>query len=74
VGKIDGVFANKGSTTSKTKEAVKKFQKDNGLTPDGIPGQKTIAKLVEGLLVFPPLWAFPFKKNPGQQPREVFKK
>lgn len=35
----DGDFGNK------TEEAVKKFQKENGLTADGVAGQKTLAKL-----------------------------
>jgi len=33
--KVDGDFG------PKTEEAVKKFQKENGLTPDGIVGSKT---------------------------------
>lgn len=38
-GAIDGIFG------SQTKSAIKKFQKDNKLTADGICGKKTIAKL-----------------------------
>ncbi len=38
-GNIDGIFG------SKTLEAVKKFQKKNGLTVDGIAGTKTLAAL-----------------------------
>lgn len=39
VGPIDGKMGRK------TKEAVKDFQRENGLTADGIVGQKTWAKL-----------------------------
>ena len=38
-GKVDGVFG------IETREAVKKFQKANGLTPDGIVGSKTLAAI-----------------------------
>ena len=38
-GSIDGVYG------SKTYEAVKNFQKKNGLTADGIAGSKTLAAL-----------------------------
>ncbi|MGN1299641.1 MAG: spore cortex-lytic enzyme [Candidatus Scatovivens sp.] len=38
-GNVDGIFG------SKTLEAVKKFQKKNGLTVDGIVGPKTLAAL-----------------------------
>lgn len=38
-GAIDGIFG------SQTRSAIKKFQKDNKLTADGICGAKTIAKL-----------------------------
>ena len=38
-GKVDGIFG------SGTEKAVKAFQKDNGLTADGIAGAKTFAKL-----------------------------
>lgn len=38
-GSIDGIFG------SKTKEAVKYFQRRNGLTADGIVGKKTLAAL-----------------------------
>ena len=38
-GGVDGIYG------SKTFEAVKKFQKKNGLTVDGIAGQKTLAAL-----------------------------
>ena len=39
IGKVDGIFG------SQTQNAVKAFQKDNGLVADGIAGPKTIAKL-----------------------------
>lgn len=39
VGTVDGVYG------SKTVEAVKKFQRDNYLTADGIAGSKTLSKL-----------------------------
>lgn len=38
-GEADGIFG------EKTREAVKQFQKDNGLTVDGIAGDKTLAAL-----------------------------
>ena len=38
-GSIDGVYG------SQTAEAVKKFQKKNGLTADGVAGEKTLAAL-----------------------------
>lgn len=38
-GDIDGIYG------SKTREAVKKFQKNNGLTQDGIAGTKTLGKM-----------------------------
>ena len=38
-GKIDGIFG------TATREAVIKFQKANGLTPDGIAGSKTLAAI-----------------------------
>ena len=39
VGAVDGVFG------AKTESAVKQFQKNNNLTPDGIAGPKTLAKI-----------------------------
>ena len=36
-----------GSYGSLTKEAVRKFQRDHGLSADGVAGPKTIAKLME---------------------------
>lgn len=39
VGEVDGVFG------SKTKNAVIKFQKDNGLTADGVVGSQTLEAL-----------------------------
>lgn len=41
---VDGFYGNKGS--SKTVEAVKKWQKAHGLTPDGIVGPKAWAAMV----------------------------
>lgn len=38
-GSVDGIFG------SKTREAVKYFQRKNGLTPDGIVGNKTLKAL-----------------------------
>ena len=37
--KVDGDFG------PKTEEAVKKFQRENGLTPDGVVGSKTWNKM-----------------------------
>ena len=45
LGRIDGIFK-KGWTTEK---AIKKFQGDNGLNPDGAPGKDTIRVLLEKL-------------------------
>jgi peptidoglycan hydrolase-like protein with peptidoglycan-binding domain len=42
---IDGTFQ-KGK---KTEAAVREFQKDNDLKPDGIPGKETIRVLLEKL-------------------------
>ena len=39
VGGVDGIFG------TKTKNAVIRFQKDNGLTPDGVAGPKTLQAL-----------------------------
>ncbi|MBR3133046.1 MAG: peptidoglycan-binding protein [Clostridia bacterium] len=45
-GKIDGIFG------TQTQKSVKKFQKDFGLTPDGIVGQQTWNKiLIYGYIV-----------------------
>lgn len=38
-GSVDGIYG------AKTEEAVKKFQRNNGLTPDGIAGPATLAKI-----------------------------
>ena len=45
--KTDGVYGRK------TKKAVKKFQKQAGLTPDGVAGPKTIAALNRALASLP---------------------
>ena len=42
VGKVDGIF---GAGTS---AAVRKFQKENGISEDGLPGPQTIAELLKG--------------------------
>lgn len=47
VGKVDWILKNKWARTSKTVEQIIKFQRDNGLRPDGQPGSKTISKLLE---------------------------
>ena len=46
-GKVDGILVTKWKKTSNTMEAIKKFQKDNWLKVDGLPGRKTINKLLE---------------------------
>lgn len=46
VGQIDGILVTKWKSTSKTMEAIKKFQKDNWLKVDGVPGRATIDKLL----------------------------
>lgn len=55
VGKIDGILRSnsqkKAWVDSNTMKAVKKFQGDNGLTGDGLPGKDTISKLIEKLWV-----------------------
>ncbi len=47
IGKIDGILKTQWKSTSKTMEAIAKFQSDNWLTPDGAPGPKTIKKILE---------------------------
>lgn len=47
-GKVDGVYG------IKTKRAIQQFQKDNGLKPDGIVGEKTGAKLFDLLSMMNP--------------------
>ena len=42
VGKVDGIFG------AGTRAAVGKFQKENEITADGLPGPQTIAKLLKG--------------------------
>ncbi len=39
IGEIDGIYG------QKTRDTVKQFQKDNGLTADGIAGEKTLSAL-----------------------------
>lgn len=46
VGEIDGVLVTKWKSTSHTMDAIKKFQADNWLKADGIPGRATIDKLL----------------------------
>ena len=46
VGKIDGILRIKWKATSRTMEAVKKFQVDNWLNPDGVPRPDTLRKLL----------------------------
>jgi len=47
IGKIDGILKTQWKSTSKTMEAIAKFQSENWLTPDGAPGPDTIKKLLE---------------------------
>ena len=47
IGKIDGILKTQWKSTSKTMEAIAKFQSDNWLTPDGAPGPDTIKKILE---------------------------
>ena len=49
VGKVDWILKNRWAKTSKTVDAIKRFQRDNELRPDGQPGSKTITKLLEKL-------------------------
>ena len=55
VGKIDGILISNAQkqawVDSNTMKAVKKFQENNGLTVDGLPGKDTISKLIEKLWV-----------------------
>ncbi len=44
--KIDGILRTKWQATSKTMEAIKKFQSANWLNPDWIPGPETLEKLL----------------------------
>ena len=46
-GKVDGILVTKWKNTSKTMEAVKRFQENNWLAVDGLPGPNTIKKLLE---------------------------
>lgn len=48
VGKIDGYLVTLWKNTSKTMDAIKKFQKQNGITPvDGLPGVETIRSILK---------------------------
>lgn len=58
-GTADGVFG------SRTEEAVKAFQRDNGLTADGVVGEKTWAVLLEGSAPVNPL---PDDEKPQDEP------
>lgn len=49
VGRIDGILRSKNQTESNTMKAIKKFQKDHGLTEDGYPGKDTIKALLKAL-------------------------
>lgn len=49
VGRIDGILRSKNQTESHTMKAIKKFQKDHGLTEDGYPGKETIKELLKAL-------------------------
>ena len=42
VGKVDGIFG------AGTRAAVKKFQKEKGISEDGLPGPQTITELLKG--------------------------
>lgn len=48
-GKVDWILKNRWAKTSKTVDAIRRFQRDNELRPDGQPGSKTITKLLEKL-------------------------
>ena len=47
VGKIDGIFRSKNQTESNTMKAIKKFQREHGLTPNGIINKTTVQALTE---------------------------
>lgn len=48
VWEMDGILKSSKRKTSKTMEAIKEFQKDNGIKPvDGVPWPKTLQKLME---------------------------
>ena len=46
IGKIDGILKTQWKSTSKTMEAIAKFQRENWLTDDGAPGPDTIKKIL----------------------------
>lgn len=46
IGKIDWILRTKWQATSKTMEAIKKFQRENWLTDNGAPGPDTIKKIL----------------------------
>ena len=54
VGKVDGIFG------AGTKAAVKKFQEENKITADGLPGPQTITELLKGTTETP--------ANPAETP------
>ena len=47
IGKIDGILRTKWQATSRTMETIKKFQRENWLSDDGVPGPDTLRKLLE---------------------------
>ena len=63
--KVDGILKNKWATTSNTINAIKRFQSDNSLKPDGKPGSKTITKLLEKL------WELPSRPVAAETPAEI---
>ena len=46
IGKIDWILRTQWKATSKTMEAIAKFQRENWLTDDGAPGPDTIKKIL----------------------------
>jgi peptidoglycan hydrolase-like protein with peptidoglycan-binding domain len=70
VGAIDGVYKDKSATTSKTIEAVKKFQIDNGLVDDGQVWPLTFAKLTEKISTQKSETKQETKPDPQEIPKE----